>query len=111
MVRRFRIDLLRVDAGEGAIALSGPLTLSPEGFLSGTVSIGLQNRDGLAQWAQTLDPNAAQAVATLAQAVAGMGAARRFDGEEMPAIDLTLDDGNVSLGFIRLGRIPPLSLR
>ncbi len=106
-----RIDLLRADVEGGAIALSGPLILSPQGTLSGTVSIGLKNRDALARWAATLDPNAAQAVATLAQAVAGMGATRTFDGEEMPAIDLTLDEGDVRLGFIRLGRIPPLKMQ
>lgn len=106
----FDIELALLDVGDGAIALSGPLTLSPQGLLSGTVSIGLQGRDGLARWARSLDPNAAQAVATLAQAVAGMGATRSFGDRDMPAIDLTLDEGDVRLGFINLGRIAPLQL-
>ncbi len=106
------VELLRLSVGDGgSVALAGPLAASPEGLLSGTVSIGLRNRDALARWAATLNPGAAQAVATLAQAVAGMGVTRMFDGEEMSAIDLTLDDGEVRLGFIRLGRIPPLQLR
>lgn len=105
----FDILELRLETPDGGqLALAGPVTISPKGTLSGQVRIGAQGEQALVAWAQGLGPQAQQGIRTLIQAVAGAGQPALFGSVTLPAINVQITDGAVRLGFITLGKIPPL---
>ncbi len=93
----------------GKLVLSGPLELSDDGLLSGTVAIGLAKPDEVTAWARSISPALEQPISLLTQSVAGMGAPTTLAGEEVRSIELTIERGEVRLGFIKLADIPPLN--
>jgi len=100
---------LQTDGG-GRLMISGDIELLPDGRLDGPVRIAVSNPDALRRWARPFGPQAEQAVATLTQAVNGMGLEQDVDGTSMRSIDVMLDQGDLRLGFIRIAKIPPLRL-
>ncbi|EFL88004.1 DUF2125 domain-containing protein [Ahrensia sp. R2A130] len=103
-----RLDLKTRDSGR--LTIVGNIDLLPDGRLNGPVRIAVTDPDALRRWVQPLGPQAEQVVATLTQAVNGMGQARDFDGTSMRSIDVMLDNGALRLGFIKIADIPPLKL-
>ena len=93
----------------GRLAFAGPLDIDGDGLLSGKIEVGVAKPDSVAKWAGQINPKLAQQVAYITQAVAGMGKPAKFGGAEMRSITLTINKGQVSLGFLQLPeRIPPL---
>ena len=103
-IRRLKLDL----PDGGKLVLGGPLQLDENGILSGTVTIGLINPEAVMAWARSISPALDQPVSLLAQSVAGMGAPTVLGDEKVRAIELTIDRGEVRLGFIKLLDLPPL---
>ncbi len=104
-----RSSLISVGHG-GQLALAGKLELHQDKTLSGTMRIGVAEPKAVAAWASKIDPNLHQMVALLGQSVAGMGKKTKFGKVELQSITIQLDHGTARLGFIQLGKIPPLRL-
>jgi hypothetical protein len=94
--------------GGGKLGFSGPIRLSEDGLISGKVRMGISEPKSIGAWASRIDPNFQQAVAALAQATAGMGKTSKIGGNEMKTISVNIKRGEVRLGFIKLGKIPPV---
>lgn len=93
----------------GRLAFSGPLEIDADGLVSGKINVGVNKPESVASWAGKINFRLEQQVGMIAQAVAGMGKAANFGGQELRSITLTIKRGQVSLGFIQLpDRIPPL---
>ena len=94
--------------GGGHLGFSGPIQVSKNGLITGKVRMGIAEPKAIGEWASRIDPTFEQAVAGLAQATAGMGKTSKLGGHEMKTISVTIKRGEVRLGFIKLGEIPPL---
>ncbi|MEP1207261.1 MAG: DUF2125 domain-containing protein [Rhizobiaceae bacterium] len=93
----------------GRLAFAGPLSVDDNGLLSGEINVGVAKPQSVADWAGKINPQLAQQVGMITQAVAGMGKPSNFGGTELRSILLTIDKGVVRLGFIQLPEpIPPL---
>lgn len=106
---QLQIDQLTLTIADGAaLAFSGPLEIHEDGTLSGPIRIGISDAKAMARWAASIDPRWQQIVAGIGQASAGMGRSTQFGDQSMQAIEVRLDRGEIRLGFIRIGSIPPL---
>lgn len=93
----------------GRLAFAGPLSVDAQGLLSGEIDVGVAKPESVAKWAGEINPQLAQQVGMITQAVAGMGKSNSFGGAELRSITLTIDKGVVRLGFIQFPEpIPPL---
>ena len=93
----------------GRLAFAGPLSVDEQGLLTGQIDVGVAKPESVAKWAGAINPQLAQQVGMITQAVAGMGKSASFGGSELRSITLTIDKGIVRLGFIQLPEpIPPL---
>ncbi|MEN0040585.1 MAG: DUF2125 domain-containing protein [Pseudomonadota bacterium] len=99
-----------VTEGQGRLTVGGNIELRPDGLLNGPLRIAVSNPDALREWVRPLGPQAEQVVATLTQAMNGMGVMRDINGRQMQALDVMIDNGSLRLGFIKIGDIPPLRL-
>lgn len=109
----FEVEFRNVDltTGDGGrLALSGPLQLHEDGTVSGDVAIGVDNPKAVGAWAGKINPRLTRYVASIGQAVAGMGRPAKFGGTDLRAITVKIRRGEIKLGFIKLGEIPPLVL-
>lgn len=94
--------------GDGQFAVAGPLSVHEDGTLSGKLRLGIANPDAVKTWVSQINPQLASVVGNLAQAVNGMGAATKFGTQDIPSIEVTITRGEAKLGFITLGKIPPI---
>lgn len=94
-------------AGDGKLAVAGPLSLHEDGTVSGTIRIGIANPEAVSAWFEQINPQLAAMVGNLAQAVNGMGSPTKFGTQDIPSIEVTVTRGEAKLGFITLGKIPP----
>lgn len=96
--------------GDASISASGPLSLSPAGLLSGTLTVSVVGLEHLPDIMEGIKPGTHDRVATL---VAAVGAFTRLvkteKGDARQAV-LNIRDGVVRVGIIPIGRIPPLTL-
>ncbi len=93
----------------GRLAFSGPLTIGEDGLLSGEVNVGVANPPSVARWAGEINPQLAQQIGMITQAVAGMGKPAKIGGADINSITLKIENGIVRLGFIQFpDPIPPL---
>ncbi|MGI9357418.1 MAG: DUF2125 domain-containing protein [Rhizobiaceae bacterium] len=93
---------------DGKLVLAGPFELGADGLLSGKVKVGIANPKAVKVWARAVSPALEQPASLLAKSVAEMGAETTLGGEEVRAIELTIDKGEVRLGFIKLLDLPAL---
>jgi len=103
-IRKAKLEL----SDGGKLVLGGPFELDENGILSGSVTVGLANPEAVMAWARSVSPALEQPVSLLTQSVAGMGVQTTLGGEQVRAIELTIDKGEVRLGFIKLLDLPPL---
>jgi hypothetical protein len=101
---------LRIEVDGGQIGFKGPLTIAPGGMLSGRVQIGTIGQNALINWAQSLGPEAAQIITLIARGSSSAAKKAQFGPETMPVMTMVIDRGVMRIGFITLGRIPPLQL-
>ncbi|TNB46479.1 DUF2125 domain-containing protein [Martelella lutilitoris] len=85
------------------IAVSGRFAFDKEGYLDGRFSVELTGIDGISQVLQLAFPEVAQPVDTVT------GLIKSFTGgQRTMALDVRVNQGRAMLGFIPLGRIPPV---
>lgn len=90
----------------GSVNLSGPFKLAPDGLLSANLDIGARDFSAIAQFLSAFFRGDPDKLEQLQQAAALLTAAGL--GGDGTKLKLTIRRGNVSAGFLPLGRIPPL---
>ena len=90
--------------GGGVAELAGPFTIADTGLLSGDFKLALEKPDAIAGMVSRLVPAAAGIAGSLAGAVGFAG--RQENGRTV--IDLTVREGEARVGFLPVGRVPPI---
>lgn len=94
---------LSLDLGDGKVmALSGPLTVGDDGYLSGTLDLDIS---GITVWRDRISdafPEIADTAAQVAQAIEGLS-----KGNDRAVVKLKVEDGTVYLGLFPIAFIPP----
>ncbi|MEP7452117.1 DUF2125 domain-containing protein [Phyllobacterium sp. SB3] len=96
------VDLGFAD-GSG-IAISGPFSVDDEGRISGDFNVTMRNPEGVAQAMREILPDEESTISSVLQAMAFVP--RNSDGA--PTLPITVKKGKMSVGFIRIGRLPSL---
>jgi hypothetical protein len=96
------VDLGFVD-GSG-VAISGPFSVGDDGRISGDFKVTMRNPEGVAQAFQGIFPEAGNVIGSISQAMAFVPK----DESGAPTLPITVDKGKMSVGFIRIGRLPSL---
>ena len=81
------------------LALSGPFSVDQEGLLDARLKIVLRDPQGLAGQLSGAFPEVRDQIAAAASALATLGAS---------GLPVRIDKGRAMLGFIPLGKVPPL---
>lgn len=98
-INNFNADL---DNGAG-LSLDGPFSVNGSGYLSGKFNLEIR---GMKAWQELIAenfPDQAQNLQNFSGILGGIGG----DNDSL-SLPLNITDGNVRIGFIQLGRIPPL---
>ncbi len=90
---------VRTTEGAGA-TLRGDASIDEFGLIDADLQLMVENPQALARFLADLFPERGSEIAMSMAAVAAMG--------ERPMLPLRIDKGDVSLGFLSLGEIPPL---
>jgi hypothetical protein len=85
---------------EGSLQVSGPFSISADGLIDATLRVSLVEPNSLAASLSQVFPEEANKID---QALVGL----TFLGNQ-PSMPLRISKGMVSLGFIPLGKIPPV---
>jgi hypothetical protein len=105
------LDLVEAEArlASGRASASGDLMLAGDGTLSGSLELTLANAEALLEASRPLFPPQDRTYPVLQNAVRSLqGAASETEGERIVTIPVTISRGQVLLGFLPAGRIPPL---
>lgn len=92
------------EPGRGSAAVSGPFSVDGNGEVSGRFDVALIDAPAIADLAGRLVPDMRGIAGTIASGIGLVG--RNENGRTVVRVDVR--EGEASLGFIRLGRIPPL---
>ena len=98
-LRAFKIETPDGLYGE----MSGPFTIDEDGYLSGTFRTKFEKIDLWDQKLRTIFPEAGDTISGLAVLLKGLAK----DGDKV-TVKLRVDQGNISLSFLPLGKIPPI---
>ncbi|MCR6502636.1 DUF2125 domain-containing protein [Shinella sp. CPCC 101442] len=94
---------LSLDLGDGKVAaLSGPLKVGDDGYLSGSLDLDIS---GIVVWRDRISeafPEIADTAAQVAQAIEGLS-----KGNDRAVVKLKVEDGTVYLGLFPIAFIPP----
>lgn len=88
----------------GAADISGPFRVNDTGEISGNFRLALENPQAIAGLVEVLVPGASGIATAIAGGIGFAG--RQENGRTV--IDIQVRDGRAQLGFIPLGRIPPI---
>ena len=99
-IRSLRLAL----PGGGAAEVSGPYSISDEGEISGDFALAVEDAQAIAGLVGTLVPSVQGIASSIASGLAFAG--RQEDGRTV--VDIQVREGRAQLGFIPLGRIPPI---
>lgn len=92
----------------GRLALSGPLRVGENGMLNGTIRLGLDDVDKLAQFVTAINPEFGPVILGLGQGINMLGKDTDFGDRSLRAVPVEIKDGWTKVGFFKLGRLPPL---
>jgi hypothetical protein len=101
------LEAARLAIGPIVVNASGPLAVSPEGLLSGKVTVRFVNLEQLPAIIEALQPGSRSAAAF---AKLLMVVTKKVDTESGPAREtvLNLSNGSLFFGIVPIGTIPPL---
>lgn len=104
-----RLVLFQASLGESKLSASGDLTLNGNGTLSGKLDLALGNANVLLQKLKPLLPPQDNTVQMLDSLVMSLDAgAPEVDGVRTISLPMAIENGFARIGFLPLGRIPPL---
>lgn len=101
------LSTLRLEIPDGGIlALSGPLSVDARGQLTARIDVTISDLGSLLQFFNTFNPASRK---TLDQIELAMNMfAAQSESDKSRKFQIQISNGNVSLGLLPLGRIPPL---
>lgn len=88
----------------GRLAVSGPFSVSEDGLLSARLTVAVGDSAAMMRTVRTLFPEQADNLETLFFALNSMPKNEKSE----PQLVFDITDGKARMGFIKLGRIPPL---
>lgn len=98
------IRRLVVDLGQGRVlTVAGPVSIAEDGLLSGTLRLDIEGIDGWRDAVRAAFPEVEDMADLAAKALKAMSG-----GDDKGNVTLTISDGEMALGFIPIGRLPPL---
>ncbi len=100
--------VLRLEAGEALVQLSGPVRFDRSGRISGKLQVHVVGENALPAYIGSLPAAARPAASAFVGGVLAAGAPTSLDGRDAKALALRIDGGVVRLGPVILARIPPL---
>lgn len=104
-----RLVLFQATLGESKLSASGDLTLNGDGTLSGKLDVALGNANALLAKLKPLLPQQDNTVKMIDSLVKSLDAgAPEVDGVRTISLPLAIENGFARIGFLPLGRIPPL---
>ena len=89
---------------DGLLLVSGPFSVDAEGRQSGEITVAVRNAPAVAAFARQVGGEEAGLVI---EALAGLGETREIDGERVQALDVTVANGKIPVGFFSFD-LPPL---
>lgn len=93
----------------GRLTLSGPFTVAPDGLLDGEITVTAERIAALGAFFTALAPGEAEMIGNVAGLLSSLETGSSGEGAGKTAsIKLTIVRGNVSLGLIPVGELPPL---
>ncbi len=92
---------IRMDSG-AQLSVVGPFSIDGEGYITGKFDVEISGRQAWQKMLIEAFPDAAQNITTAANLIAAIG--QKQDKLNLP---LNVDRGNVRVGFIKIGNIPP----
>ncbi len=107
---QLQIERLSFATGDVGFAVAGPLTLAPSGLLSGTLTMRIFGTDRLAGLIATVFPQFAAEANNIAGALVALTTTVETPAGPAQETRLTLRDGVLSVGFVKLLDIPALEL-
>jgi hypothetical protein len=96
------VDLGFAD-GSG-VAISGPFSVDDDGRISGDFNVTMRNPQGVAEAMRSILPGEEGTISSVLQAMAFVPR----DASGAPTLPITVKKGKMSVGFIRIGRLPSL---
>jgi len=90
-------------ASGGSFGVSGPFAINEKGYIDGKFTIALEDRSALLNTTRLLFPSQANNLQSIFFIIGSMPK----NEEGNPTLSLSIDKGEVRLGFIRLGNINP----
>jgi hypothetical protein len=95
------VRTLTLSTGEATgLTVSGPFSIDDAGLIDAELQVTVRDPEGMAQIIGGLVPEVRDEIAMGFSALAATG--------ETPTLPLTIDSSDISLGFLSLGRIPPV---
>lgn len=95
------IRTMALSTGEAtAIIISGPYTIDQDGLIDAQIKLTVRDPQGLAAALSTALPELRQEIGQVSAGLSLLG--------DAPTVPVKISKGKASIGFIKLGRIPPL---
>lgn len=91
-------------AGGGTMTFSGPLSFNAQGYLNAKLEISVSEQNKLLHTARDIFPSQADNLKTIFFALSAMPKNDKGD----PVVQLIIKDGEVRLGFFKIGHVAPL---
>jgi hypothetical protein len=98
--RSVEIRSLELSSGDGAISIAGPVSVDADGLVDAQLTIRVRNPQVVASTLANIFPEQAQQIRTSFAGLAALG--------KEPALPLKIVKGEMTLGFIPLGKMPAL---
>lgn len=91
-------------ASGGSLSVSGPFAINQQGYIDGKFTIALEDQSALLHTMRLLFPSQANNLQSIFFIIGSMPK----DEAGNPTLSLSIDNGEVRLGFIHLGKINPI---
>jgi len=106
---QMRLEQFRFAVDDFAMTLQGPMTLSPEGLISGELTVRIAGMQRLPDVAEAFRPGSRDEAALAVQAMAILSQPVNTDDGPAQETTLRIQNGEISFGIIPTGvSIPPL---
>lgn len=108
--RKIAIDTVGIEIGGFAAMTTGALTVDDSGLISGALTVRVDQMEKLPALVEMLRPGKGEEVAKIIGPLGMMMKPVTIDGKTWREVRLSINKGRVGVGFIPLGKIPPLKL-
>lgn len=103
---QMQLHRMMIELEEGAsLEIAGTAQIGEDGLISGDLNLTIRNQHRFAELAARIDPDSGNLIGNVAPM---LGALDTVPGDDAITVPLTIRNGAVSMGFIPLGRLPPM---